>query len=535
MDDSLRSETAKDDSNKDVNGTFYFSVKNSNGQYLQVDKKTFNTGEVFFEIMAGDFMEFTDIPVDTYTITEDTATVNVTGYDFLTSGSTTEANASVTKNTTAQADLVNNYRKHLGTLTVSKTAKDDKNADLTGTFEFSVKNSEGKFLQADEKTFDTAEVFFTVDAGSSKVFDNLPVGEYVVTEKTTNISISGYTFDSVNSRTNGSATVTLNGTAEVELINKFTLDLGSLTITKALGTNAPSAAASKTYEFTVTGPNNYSATFELKNGESKTLTDLVLGTYTVTENGTAANGAAQISGYDLVVSGEGNVELTAAEKDKTATVTNAYTQQKGALIVRKTAKDDSNKDITGTVEFSVKNSENQYLQADEKTFGTTEVFFTVDAGTIKEFSDIPVGTYTVTEKTDSISVAGYTFTSTGSTTSVTETVTKGAATEAGLINRFTQDLGSLEITKALGTNAPSAAALKTYTFTVSGPNGYSAIVQIDGAGSETLTDLVPGRYTVTENETDAAISGYDLVVSGGGAVAVVANNVAHIVANRPDF
>ena len=72
---------------------------------------------------------------------------------------------------------------------------------------------------------------------------------------------------------------------------------------------------------------------------------------------------------------------------------------------------------------------------------------------------------------------------------------------------FIKDVGALKITKALGTNAPDGAASKKYTFTVTGPDNFSKTVTIEGAGSETLTDLVPGSYTVTENLTDAAIDG----------------------------
>ena len=466
-----------------------------------------------FTLKAGEIKTLTDLKLGTYTVTENDTAAQISGYDLVVSGEgAVELTASAKD---GSATVTNTYSRVKGSLKVTKTVTGAPASEANKTFEFTV-TGPNNYSET-----------FTLKAGESKTLTDLVLGTYTVTENGTAANgaaqISGYDL-----AVTGEGNVELTAAEKdktATVTNTYTETKGSLTVKKTV-TGAPASAADKEFEFTVTGPNNYSETFKLKAGESKTLTDLVLGTYTVTENGTGANGAAQISGYDLVVTGENSVELTAADKDKTATVTNAYTQQKGALIVRKTAKDDSNKDITGTFEFSVKNSENQYLQADEKTFGTTEVFFTVDAGTIKEFYDIPVGTYTVTEKTDSISVAGYTFTSTGSTTSVTRTVTKGAAYEAELINRFTQDLGSLEITKALGTNAPAAAALKTYTFTVSGPNGYSAIVQIDGAGSETLTDLVPGRYTVTENETDAAISGYDLVVTGGGAVEVDAKTVA---------
>ena len=100
------------------------------------------------------------------------------------------------------------------------------------------------------------------------------------------------------------------------------------------------------------------------------------------------------------------------------------------------------------------------------------------------FENLPVGTYTVTEDTDSVSVTGYTFNKNDSTTSADATVVKNDNADAQLENKFTLDLGSLKISKALGANAPQAASSKTYTFTVTGPDNYSKTVTIKGAGSE---------------------------------------------------
>ena len=84
----------------------------------------------------------------------------------------------------------------------------------------------------------------------------------------------------------------------------------------------------------------------------------------------------------------------------------------------------------------------------------------------------------------------------------------------------------MKITKALGENAPAVASNKEYTFTITGPDDYSKTVTIKGAGSATVEDLVPGSYTVSENETGAAIDGYDLDVTGGGVVIVAAKATA---------
>ena len=93
-------------------------------------------------------------------------------------------------------------------------------------------------------------------------------------------------------------------------------ETGSLIIKKVVS-GGPESAGDKTFTFTVTGPDNYSETVTLKAGETKTLSGLPLGTYTVTESG------AELGGYTLTVDGAGPVEVTAGETAE-VTVTNTY-------------------------------------------------------------------------------------------------------------------------------------------------------------------------------------------------------------------
>ena len=627
--------TAKDNNDKSVAGSFQFSVKNSAGLYLQADEKSFADTEVFFTIATSGTKIFNNLPVGEYTVTENTDAVNIEGYTFELNDSTLSDSTVVYKDSTAHAGLINKFTLDAGSLTVSKSAVDNYNKAVDGSFKFSVKNSDGKFLQADEKSFEDEEFFFTVAAGSTKKFENLPVGEYTVEEDTDSVSVTGYTFNKDDSTTSADATVVKNDNADAQLENKFTLDLGSLKISKALGANAPQAASSKTYTFTVTGPDNYSKTVTIEGAGEEKIEGLVPGTYTVTED----EDDAAIEGYDLSVTGGGEVSVVAKDVAET-TITNTYTRQTGSLTVTKTATDNNDEAVSNTFYFSVKNSEGKYLQTDEKSFGTTEVFFSVESESSKTFSELPVGDYTVTEdktrvevtgydflatstteknvtvtkssapttaalvnnyekhlgtltvqkiakdnnnddvtgafefsvkngddqylqsdektfddaeyfftvaagsskifeklpagkyqveeKTDDIAVSGYTFNKDDSRTSGTGSVSK-ISTEYSTVtleNKFTKDVGSLKITKALGANAPEDAASKKYTFTVTGPDNYSKTVTIEGAGSETLTGLEPGTYTVTEDLTDVAIDGYDLEVTGGGKVSVVGNAIA---------
>ena len=501
--------TATDNDNEAVNDTFYFSVKNSEGEYLQSDEKSFGTTEVFFSVISGSSKTFSDLPVGEYTVTEDTTRVEVTGYDFLTT-STTEKTANVTKSATpATAALVNNYEKHLGTLTVQKTAKDNYNDDVTGTFEFSVKNGDNKYLQSDEKTFGDAKYFFTVEAGSSKTFENLPAGKYQVEEKTDDISVSGYTFVLDDSKTSGTGSVSKTSTehSTVTLENMFIKDVGALKITKALGANAPDGAASKTYTFTVTGPDNFSKTVTIEGAGSETLTDLVPGSYTVTENLTDA----AIDGYDLEVTGGGEVTVEVNEVAGT-TVTNTYTKQKGSLTITKALGANAPESAkTKSYTFTITGPNNYSKEV--AVIGASSV--TVD--------NLEPGTYRVSESSVSAIIRGYDVVIRGNGE---VNVEANAVAEKTVTNTYVEQKGYLNITKALGEGAPDDASSKTYSFTVTGPDNYSNTVEIKAGESQTIGDLKPGKYTVTENLTGTAIDGYDLEVTGGGEVTVVGNSTA---------
>ena len=501
--------TATDNNDEAVSNTFYFSVKNSEGKYLQTDEKSFGTTEVFFSVESGSSKTFSELPVGDYTVAEDKTRVEVTGYDFLAT-STTEKNVTVTKSSApTTAALVNNYEKHLGTLTVQKIAKDNNNDDVTGTFEFSVKNGDDQYLQSDEKTFDDAEYFFTVAAGSSKIFENLPAGKYQVEEKTDDIAVSGYTFNKDDSRTSGTGSVSKISTeySTVTLENKFTKDVGSLKITKALGANAPQSAFSKEYTFTVTGPNNFSQTVTIKGAGSKIIDNLIPGTYTVTEYAVGAI----ISGYDVVIRGSGDVDVSAnatAEK----TITNTYVLQKGYLKITKVLGANAPDGASSkTYTFTVTGPDN-YSDTVE-----------IKAGESKTITNLIPGTYTVTEDLKGAAIDGYDLEVTGGGE---VSVVGNATAKTTVTNTYTKQKGSLTITKALGTNAPQGASSKKYSFTVTGPDNFSQTVTIEGAGSETLTGLEPGTYTVTEDLTDVAIDGYDLEVTGGGEVSVSGNATA---------
>ena len=537
------SKTATDNNNDAVGGTFKFSVMNSAGKFLQSDEKTFGEKAYMFEVAAGSSKTFADLPVGAYTVTEDETSVAVEGYTYATSGNTTSATETVVKDEIVEAKLVNNYTKDVGTLTVTKTATDNNNEAVAGTFKFTVKNSSNLYLQSDEKTFGEKAYEFSVASGSSKTFTGLPVGKYTVQENTASISVTGYTFTSTGSITSGEGTVSKTTTDDstVALVNKFTKDVGTLTVKKTATDNNNEAVEGE-FKFTVKNSvgkflqvdkktfADGAHEFSVKTGETVTFTGLPVDTYTVTEN----TASAAVTGYTYATSGN----TTSVSRDVTkgatanAELINKYTRDVGSLTVKKTATDNNNEAVNGTFKFTVKNSSNLYLQSDEKTFGEKAYEFSVASGSSKTFTGLPTGTYTVEENTTAVVVPGYTYATTGNTTSVNASVEKNDTDTAELINKYTKDAvkGKLNVTKAVDTTNADGITLPTsYSFSVS--NG-TKWLKTDGSLSDTevtysvanggtvnFVDVPEGTYTVTEKTPDT-INGYSLEITYSGTAKI---------------
>ena len=110
--------------------------------------------------------------------------------------------------------------------------------------------------------------------------------------------------------------------------NMSTLDTkGSLKVTKTIAGDASvdtlTTAQKQAIVFTVTGPNGYSTSFTYADMEdgSKTLDELEIGDYTVTED---AQGSV-VAGYTLAVEGNGSVASVRAGSTAQLALTNTYT------------------------------------------------------------------------------------------------------------------------------------------------------------------------------------------------------------------
>jgi pilin isopeptide linkage protein len=396
------------------------------------------------------------------------------------------------------------------TLSASKLVNGETNGIKEGQFSFQLLSESGDALQtktndADGKiSFDRIPYTFD-DVGKTYVYQ---VKEVAGKDKTYEYDSSVYTVTvtpSLETDSSGNPTgkiladqvITCGDKTVNSIVFNNTIATGSLKLTKTSnGHDTPADA-----EFTITGPNSYSRTVkysELTDG-SITISDLPVGTYTVTESN------VNVDGYTLTVSGSTTAEVTKGETAE-ITLTNTYTQDTGNLKLTKTS---AGHDTPDDAEFSITGSNN---------YSRTVKYSELTDGSIT-ISDLPVGTYTVTES--NVNVDGYTLTVSGSTTAE---VTKGETAEITLTNTYAQDTGSLKLTKtSAGHDTPADAE-----FTITGPDSYGKTVKYSELtdGSITISGLSVGAYTVTES--NANVEGYTLTVTGDTTIEIAKDNTAEI-------
>lgn len=461
----------------------------------------------------------TNIPAKYFKIIDDNGTVRWTDEN-----GNTSANAS--------SRFLNPITKETGSLTIKKVVTNAQDVNATSdSFTFLVEyaaaaggdkaalaNESYTLIEADGKT--TAATtdsngMLTLKDGESAEFDGLPVGYVVtVTEQSSDALSAKYTMDTA------AKIETISAEAKTITVEN-TFKVGSLEITKSFAADSDLSWSDFTsgIGFKVTGPNGYSESFTLtESAPVKTLESLIPGEYTVTETN------ADKSGYALTVTGDGKVTVTEDEK-ATAEVKNSYRLMKGDLVIKKTLSGDASDAFTDR-EFSFTVTGTNY----NKTY-------TLKGGEEKRISNLPAGTYTVTEVASSAQTteANHSVTvnkKTGWSASVT--IADGQDGEVAFVNTYTKLAGKLTVTKAVTGDRTTSNVGRGFEFTVTGPNGYSESFTLSSTNgwSKTLTGLTPGEYTVTEG--DAEVADYTVATTGSGAAVTVENNktATHKVTNN---
>ena len=306
----------------DRNQTFTFEITLSesiSGEYSGV---TFEDGRATVELKHGESKEITGLPTGiTYTIVE--AAVN--GY----TADEAEQTGVIPDGGSATADFVNR-RIATGGVTISKTVEVTNGeltpADRNQTFTFEITLSESISGEYSGVTFEDGKATVELKHGESKEITGLPTGiTYTIVEA----AVNGYTADEEEQ----TGVIPDGGSATADFVNRR-MATGELTVSKVI-VGGETDASNQTYRFTITGPDavkgqsygdvtfdaDGKATVLIVGAGSVTITGLPAGTYNVTED----RNRAELNGYTLEVSGEGNVNVTSGGS-ASATVTNSYTK-----------------------------------------------------------------------------------------------------------------------------------------------------------------------------------------------------------------
>lgn len=296
-------------------------------------------------------------------------------------------------------------------------------------------------------------------SGGHFIFTNMAPGAYSVTETVP----EGWT------ASGSPQTVTVySGTVSAAVVTN-TRDTGSLAITKQVDGQCEYGS---TFPVSITGPGGtFSYTFSCSGG-THTFTNLPTGDYTITEivpEGWTASGLPQ---------------TVTVSKDTTATATVTNIRDTGSLAITKQVTGQCLPDTSFPVTIS---GPGNYI--------ATHAFDC--SGSTYTFTDLPTGTYTITEAVPE----GWTAASLPQTV----VVSKGQTATATITN--SRNTGSLAITKQVyGYCVPGTQ----FVVSISGPGGYSDSHAFDCSGGNYLfTGLPTGDYTITEThpaEWEAAFS-----------------------------
>ena len=516
-----------------------FTIEDSEGHLI--DTLHYTTAGDFNS--TGQSRVIEDLIPGIYTITESNAgvtnhvwTLSVQG-GSLVAETTDTATATVVANVLSIVKLTNTYAEETGSLRIQKAFNMPDGVDAPTSLTFTVKNSAGA-------TVGTLNYPADFTAGVSTPITGLPQGNYTVTE--TGAGVSGYTWiltasgGSASVATDSAQTVTVtvaagaSATTTLQLTNSYTLILGSLRIDKVI-----------TFPEGGSLPTGWNPTFEVKNssgttiatlgyltpgdfnssGQSRVLEDLVPGTYTITES----NMGVEDFEWVLEVSGGGKDSFNTASGTVVGGVlaivqlTNKYTptpEGTGSLRILKDFSVPSAISAPTSLGFSIKNSSGIEV-------GTLSYPGDFTDGLSDAITDLPPGTYYITETGAAISGYRWVVTATGGSAivdannvvSVVVVADDESSTTVEMTNTYSLILGSLKLVKEVV--LPEGVAIPSGynpTFTISGPDSYSATVsysQFNSSGEYSISDLVPGAYTIVESGTGIEDYDWALTIIGG--------------------
>ena len=452
----------------------------------------------FAAVPVGVHYEITETPVDGYVISSSNNSGNIQ----------LDGTANV-------VTFTNTYKpSRTGDLLISKLVTGDGAAEENRSFAFtvSVGNDPDKgysYKVYDMRTPDdtTPKREGTVKTGGKlelagyekAVISGLAVGTpYSVTED----DYSSFGYSSLITEKSGSILAGINETAAVNNKN----EVGSLIISKSVRNDDSSALTdeqrNKSFVFSVKIGDQPTQQFSLKDGETKTFTNIPVGTYyLVTEDNYSSQGYTTDS-----LNSTGSI----VKAGSTAAFTNTYktNPNPGSLTVQKTI---TNPDGSALTDAQKEQSFNFHIQIGNETQD-----FTLKSGESRTFENIPAGTfYSVTEDNY---YKGYGYI----TSSEHAAGTVDGNRTAAFVNMQETDKGSLLLSKTVSGTGDKE---QSFTFAVKFSDGGNYQYKLgtdtelksldqDGKlslknGETAVFDGIPAgvTYTVTEDPADGYFQG----------------------------
>ncbi|MBQ6230181.1 MAG: hypothetical protein IJJ74_03585, partial [Eubacterium sp.] len=557
-------------------GTYKVAVKNSEGKYLQsmpVAVKdqynqitgynvSFEESAKYFDVDAGDQLEIIGLPSGNYKVYEndvlvDDTTVKVNNQSVTSDGEVEVANGNVTLNADRKTVTINNdYTYDTGKIKIVKVFKDSEGQEIQnpGNFSSDIVFTYGKTGETGtDVTYNTnTNMEYTVPVGNYSVSETIEEGSTLVSNNDT------YILTGSEVSPNTSTAVTKDETTTFTVTNTY---------------RKAAKATIKVKKSDENGNAVHGAKFELKNSNNTviqtdgygdvewTWSNLTEGDYTITEteagkqdhNWSYVNYNAIAGTINFTIDSDGNVSVKSGttlpsgvtldtSSGNVFTVINRVSTTV-SLTVTKTVNSDSGTIAAKNYSFRVKNSENKYVnRANDGTITYVDnisdaTAFVVNSGnaTGEVIEGLEKDTYLVEEILDStaypMAVAGYTFNTTSSTTTVPNINMSAGNGEAKLINNYNEittdviiskiisgggnelagakltltsnDDNTIDITKVtLGQDTSEGGVNATTAQTTSG----TSFTWTSGTAPTTIGSLSNGSYTLSE---DTAPLGYD--------------------------
>lgn len=435
------------------------------------------------------------------TVTEGNAEIN--GYTLGTTytvlpGGAASSKVTIVKDQETTVEVKNEYTPKKGAFSVTKTVQGDAGALVAD------KNYEFEYVCVDAKGKQTARESFTLKNGQVKHVTDVREGTCTVTEKDAGVNNTDlttvYLIDGTNTNAQeAQVTVKQGATPAVTVRNTYNLHRGDFAVVKDVkGEDAAAIGANKQFSFSYSCSDGTKGVIDQVKGDGKAkAAGLALPVGTTCEVSEHAQSAAH-DHYDVAISKPVTVTI-GHNAVVEAAFTNTYTHHYGTFSVAKTLKGAKAPAKVFTFTYACTDGSKGSVEA--KGNGVP-----VEAG-----AKFRTGTScTVTEDLASAAIEGYTLTA---PKPVTVKITqKDQVVGATFVNTYTEDLGSLVLTKALVADAGFKVPAEGFSIAYNCTDGSKGVKKIADKESATIRGI-KAKAVCTISEVDAERAGYDLTTT----------------------